>query len=106
MAHAEFRGASPDSRLLGTGLSIGAHAVLVGLFLLGALHAPVNRETASVPIAPFKLEFLNRPGVARGGGSGAANNVEPPRRMESPLVERRQTSPLPTPSDVPPVQAM
>jgi protein TonB len=102
MAHAESRGASSDSRLLGTGLSIGAHTVLVGLFLFGAIHAPQRGETVSVPVAPFNLEFLNRPGVAGGGGAGAANSSEPPRRIEIP-VARRETLPLPTPSDTPPV---
>lgn len=102
MAHAEARGARSDSRLLGTGLSIGAHAVLFGLFVFGAVYAPQRGETVSVAVAPFNLEFLNRPGVARGGGSGTADSAEPPRRLEIPAA-RRDTSPVPTPSETPPV---
>lgn len=103
MAHAELRGASSDSRLLGTGLSIGAHAVLLGLILFGAAHAPRDEGTLAVPIAPFKLEFLNRPGPARGSGSSGANVPEPPKRAEVPAVQRRHISPIPNPSDAPPV---
>lgn len=106
MAHAEFRGASPDSRALGTSVSLGAHAVLVGLFLFGAAHAPGHRETASIPIAPVNLEFLNRPGPAGGGGSAGDNSRETPRKMEIPPSERRVTNALPTPSDVPLVPAI
>lgn len=105
MAHAESRGASSDSRLLGTSVSIGAHATLVGLVLFGVAHAPRRDDSASVPIAPFRLEFLNRPGPARGGGSASGSSVEPPRRMEIPAA-RRETSTLPMPSDTPPVPAI
>src|SRR5688500_1950150 len=103
MAHAEFGGGNSDSRTLGTTVSIGAHAVLLGLILFGAAHAPRDDGTRAVPIAPLTLEFLNRPGPARGSGSSGANVPEPPKRAEAPAVERRQISPIPNPSDAPPV---
>jgi protein TonB len=106
MAHAEFRGANPDSRVLGTGVSIGAHAVLLGLFLFGAAHVPGRQETPTVPIAQVNLEFLNRPGSPGGGGSGGEKTHEPPRRLENPAARPRVISPLPNPSDLPPVPAI
>ena len=103
MAHAESRGASPDSRLLGTGVSIGAHVAVLALFLFGVTRAPGIQEIPAVRIAQINLEFLNRPGPPRGGGSGGANTPEPPRRVEMPAVTPTVISPLLTPSDVPPV---
>jgi TonB family protein len=106
MAQAGFGGGRSDSRALGTTVSIGAHAVLLGLILFGAAHAPRGEETRAVPIAPFELEFLNRPGRARGGGGSDARIPEPPGRVEIPAVEHRRLSPIPNPSDVPPVSVV
>jgi protein TonB len=103
MAHAEFRGATTDSRALGTGVSIGTHVVLLGLILLGATRAPGTGETPTIPIASFNKEFLNRPGLARGGGGSGNNAPGAVKRAEIPLAERREISPIPKPSDAPPV---
>lgn len=103
MAHAEFRGASSDSRLLGTGVSIGAHVAVLGLFLFGVTRAPGIQEIPAVQIAEINLEFLNRPGPASGGRSAGDNSRETPRKMEIPPSEQRLIAAVPTPSDVPPV---
>ena len=103
MAHAELRGATPDSRALGTGVSIGTHVVLLGLILLGATHAPGPGETPTIAIAAFNKAFLNRPGPARGGGGSGNNASGAVKRAAIPLAERREISPIPKPSDAPPV---
>ena len=103
MAHAEFRGATSDSRLLGTGVSIGTHVALLGLILFSVTRAPGTQESPAVSIAQVNLEFLNRPGPAHGGGSGAEKSSALPRRVEVPQSQPRAISPVPTPSDLPPV---
>ena len=103
MAHAEFRGAPSPSSMVGTGVSVGTHAVLLALVLLyGVTHAPGAGETATIAIEQFNREFLKRsgPGGGRPGGGGDTP-PSPPRRLESLPAPRPEISATPNPVDVP-----
>jgi len=116
MADAEFKGASPNAHFLigelptsqlktswweGTGASIVAHVVVLGLLFYAATHSAqiVNAVTE----APTKLDFIflpqNGPG---GGGGGRPKDPAPPRKAEIVAAKPVQPAiPIPKPADVP-----
>jgi protein TonB len=116
MADADFKGASPNAHFLigemptaqlrtswweGTGVSIVAHALLLGVLFYAATHSAqiVNTVTA----ANEKLDFIflpqNGPG---GGGGGRPKDPEPPRKAEIVAAKPVQAAkPIPKPADVP-----
>ena len=69
MGYATVRGASQPPQVLGTGVSIGVHVLLFGLFLIGAARAPQTDDTPNVPVAAVTLSF---PGAGRPPGGASA----------------------------------
>jgi periplasmic protein TonB len=80
----------------GTGLSIAAHAVVVGLLLYAATHVKQVAQTINAVSKP--LVFLG----LGGGGGGVHNPAGPPRPVQ--IVETRpaQMAVVPNPADTPP----
>jgi TonB family protein len=116
MADVDSKGASPNAHFLigelptaqlrtswweGTGLSIAAHVVLLGILIYTATHA--RQIVQTVTEAPTKLDFifLPQPGPG-GGGGGRPKDPEPPRKAEIVATKPVQAAkPLPKPADVP-----
>ena len=116
MTRTEFRYASPNAHLLigempaprqmagswweGTGLSIAAHAVVLGLLLYAATHVKQVVQTINAVSGP--LIFLEQRGPGGGGGGGGDTTPKPPRPAEIPLNKLTQLTPVPNPADTPP----
>jgi protein TonB len=116
MANAEFKGASPNSQFLvgelphaqtpkagwweGTGASIAAHVIVLGILLYGATHAKQVLNT--VTAANDKLDYIFLPQKGPGGGGGGQPRPEPAKRAEiAPSKPVQAAQPLPKPADVP-----
>ncbi len=115
MADAEFKGASPNSQFLvgelphgatqtkwweGTGVSIAAHVLLLGVFIYSATHA--RQIVNSITEVPTKLDFIFLPQKGPGGGGGGRpKDPEPPRKAEIVAAKPVQAKPIPKPADVP-----
>ncbi len=120
MAQTRSSGASPNAHLLigempapqlfegrwweGTGLSIVAHAIAMGILLYAATHVKEVVQTASTASERFnKIVFLARPGAGGGGGGGGTTTSDPPRQAEITRTRPRDMSSVPNPADTPPV---
>jgi TonB family protein len=115
MADADFKGASPNSQFLagelphgqtktrwweGTGVSIVAHVVVLGVLIYTATHA--SQIAKAVTDAPTKLDFIFLPQKGPGGGGGGRpKDPEPPRKAEIVAAKPVQPKPIPKPVDVP-----
>jgi TonB family protein len=115
MADAEFKGASPNSQFLvgelphgatqtkwweGTGVSIAAHVLLLGVFIYSATHA--RQIVNTITEVPTKLDFIFLPQKGPGGGGGGRpKDPEPPRKAEIVAAKPVQAKPIPKPADVP-----
>ena len=102
MIAAESREAHQQSRLLGTGASVGAHLLFVGLVLAPAMHAPQVGDTPAVPIAQFNPDFFKRGGLGRGGGGDRVTLRS--RQVEIPPPVRREITAADNPQDITPLQ--
>lgn len=116
MTRTEFQCASPNAHLLigempaprqmagswweGTGLSIAAHAVVLGLLLYAATHVKQVVQTINAVSGP--LIFLEERGPGGGGGGGGDTTPKPPRPAEIPANKLTQLAPVPNPADTPP----
>ncbi|HEY2433012.1 MAG TPA: TonB family protein [Vicinamibacterales bacterium] len=115
MADAQFKGASPNSQFLvgelphgqvktswweGTGVSIVAHVLLLGLFIYTATHA--RQIVQTVTDVPTKLDFIFLPQKGPGGGGGGRpKDFEPPRKAEIVASKPVEVKPIPKPANVP-----
>jgi len=116
MTRTEFHCASPNAHLLigempaprqmagswweGTGLSIAAHAVVLGLLLYAATHVKQVVQTINAVSGP--LIFLEQRGPGGGGGGGGDTTPTPPRPAAIPATKLTQLTPMPNPADTPP----
>jgi periplasmic protein TonB len=116
-----FQGASPNAHLLigempaprtferrpweGTGLSIAAHAVVLGILIYATTHVSQVVQTASSLTDRFKLVFFDRPGEGGGGGGGGAATTDPSRKAEITATRPRDTRAILSPVDTPEVPA-
>jgi TonB family protein len=116
MVQAGFNGASPNAHLLvgempaprqlvarsweGTGLSIAAHAIALGVLIFAATHVPEMARTASSVSQRLKVVFLDRPGPAGGGGGGGRKTSERLGKAEI-AAKAVQLQPAPKPLDTP-----
>jgi TonB family protein len=125
MADAEFKGASPNAHFLigelpsaqlktswweGTGASIAAHIILLGILIYSATHVSQIAKTVS---EATKLDYIfvaqKGPG---GGGGGRPKDPEPARKAEIVAAKPPEPRPIPKPADVPtpdvtvPIQTM
>jgi TonB family protein len=122
MAQSELSGASPNAHLLigqmpaphdlhghgweGTGLSIAAHAIVLGILAYAATHVPEVAQTASGVTSRFKVVFLDRAGADGRRGSGetsAADPATPPQLIQARPIE---LTPAAHPIDTPPAPEM
>jgi len=117
MADADFKGASPNSQFLvgelphaqsskrgwweGTGASVAAHVIVLGLLIYTATHAKQIVQT--VTEAPMKLDYIFLPQKGPGGGGGGRpKDPEPPRKAEIVAAKPVEVAkPVPKPVDVP-----
>jgi protein TonB len=117
MADADFKGASPNSQFLvgelphgesaqarwweGTGASIAAHVLLLGVLIYTATHT--NQVINTVTAANEKLNFIFLPQKGPGGGGGGRpKDPEPPRKAEIVATKPVQAAtPIPKPANVP-----
>jgi protein TonB len=119
VVQSELSGASPNAHLLigqmpaphqlhgpgweGTGLSIAAHAILVGILAYAATHVPQIVPSASDVTGRFKVVFLDRPGPGaerQGSGDGAADVPRPLPGIQTKPVEITAVA---DPIDAPPM---
>jgi periplasmic protein TonB len=116
VTRAEFDGASPNAHLLigelpaphqfgsswrGTGLSIAAHIVVLGLMIYAATHVPQVVDTARALTPHFTPVFPNRPGAGDRGGSAGTTTSDPARRAERAATRPREITPTSNPADTP-----
>lgn len=115
MVQAGFTGASPNAHLLigempaprqhasrswgGTGVSIAAHATVLGILIFAATHVPEMAQTASTVGQRLKV-FLDRPGPAGGRGGGGDETSIAPGKAEM-TAKPLQLKPSPDPLDTP-----
>ncbi len=116
MADADFKGASPNAHFLvgelpstqlnastweSTGVSIVAHALVLGALFYAATHSSDIVKT--VTAANEKLDFIFLPQKGPGGGGGGRpKDPEPPRKAEIVAAKPVEASkPIPKPADVP-----
>jgi protein TonB len=111
MTRTEFHYASPNAHLLvgempaprqmsaswreGTGLSIAAHAVVLGLLLYAATH--VKQVVQTINAASGPLIFLEQ----RGSGGGGHDTPAPPQPAAFIRSKPTQLTPVPNPTDTP-----
>ncbi len=90
----------------GTGVSIAVHAIVLGLMLYGASHAPQVVHT--VTSAADGFIFFDRPAPTPGKGGGGHDDqpVERPRKAEIAPTPPRDFTPAARPADVPPAPEM
>ncbi len=116
MAHADFKGASPNARLLigempafqqlkgswwqGTAASFVMHGVVLGFLIYAVMHVPDVVRIANAVTETFNVIFLDRPGPG-GGGGGRPKDPAPPRKAEIVATKPVEVKPIPKPSDVP-----
>ena len=114
MADADFKGASPNAHFLigelpssqlksrwweGTGASIAAHVVVLGILIYTATHAKQIVNTVSE--VPTKLDFIFLPQKGPGGGGGGRpKDPEPPRKAEIVAQKPVEAKPIPKPANV------
>ena len=117
MADADFKGASPNSQFLagelphgessaarwweGTGASIAAHVLLLGLLIYTATHT--RQVISTVTAANEKLNFIFLPQKGPGGGGGGRpKDPEPPRKAEIVAAKPVEAAkPIAKPANVP-----
>ncbi len=116
MADVDFKGASPNSQFLagelphgqtqtswweGTGASIVAHAVLLGVLIYSATHvSQVMKAVTDTTQLTIPVLFKNDPGP--GGGGGGRKDPAPPKKAEIVAAKPVAVStPIPKPADVP-----
>lgn len=118
MPESDFKGASPNARLLigempapqqlkgswweGTGVSIVIHTIVLGALIYAATH--VSQVVQTVNQASEKLDFifLDKPKVGPGGGGGGRpKDPEPPRKAEIVAAKPAQPIPVSKPVDIP-----
>jgi protein TonB len=116
MADVEFKGASPNSQFLvgelphaqtpkaawweGTGVSIAAHVLVLGVLIWSATHA--RQIINTVTSVPTKLDFIFLPQKGPGGGGGGRPpDQAPPRKAEIVAAKPVEARPIPKPADVP-----
>ena len=100
MGYATFRAANQPPQVLGTGVSIGVHVLLFGLFLIGAARAPHTDDTPNAPLAAVTLSF---PGAGRpqGGASAAEPRGQRLQELAAPAAPlTRSFTPADRPADV------
>jgi protein TonB len=118
MTRTEFQYASPNAHLLvgempaprqmsaswreGTGLSIAAHAVALGILLYAATHVTQVAQTVAQVSGPLKV-FLDRPGPGGGRGSEGTTPRNPPRPTQILAIMPVQLTPVANPADPPPI---
>ena len=118
MTRTEFQYASPNAHLLigempaprqmdgrwreGTGLSIAAHAVALGILLYAATHVTQVAQTVAQVSGPLKV-FLDRPGPGGGQGSEGTTPRNPPRPPQIATTTPVQLTPVVNPADTPPM---
>jgi periplasmic protein TonB len=118
MAEIDFKGASPNARLLvgempaphqlktswweGTGVSVAVHVIILGALIYAATH--VNQVVQSVNQVSEKLDYIfldtPKPGPG-GGGGGRPKDPEPPRKAEIKAAKPPDIVPVSKPADVP-----
>jgi protein TonB len=113
---AEYKGASPNSQFLvgelphgqtqtkwweGTGASIAAHVVLLGVLIYSATHvSQIAKAVTDTTQLTIPVLFKNDPGP--GGGGGGRKDPAPPKKAE--IVAAKPVAvatPIPKPADVP-----
>jgi protein TonB len=114
----EFKGASPNAHLLvgempaphtmetsswrGTAASIGAHVLVGGLLLYGALHVKqIAQAVKDVPLTFTNIVVTPQAGPGGGGGGRPEPKPEPPKKAEIVQQKPVEVKPLPKPTDVP-----
>jgi protein TonB len=119
MPESEFKGASPNARLLvgempapdqfkrvwwqGTGASFVIHAIILGSLIYAATHATQIVQLVNQVPEKFDYIFLDRPKPGPGGGGGGRpKDPEPPRKAEIVAAKPPAVEPVPKPTDVPP----
>jgi periplasmic protein TonB len=118
MTRTEFHYASPNAHLLigempaprqmdgrwweGTGLSIAAHAVALGVLLYAATHVTQVAQTVVQVSGPLTV-FLDRPGPGGGRGSEGTTPRTPPRPPQILAAMPLQLTPVANPVDPPPL---
>jgi TonB family protein len=116
MADADFKGASPNAHFLigelppaqlktswweGTGASVIAHAILLGVIFYAATHATQIVKTVTAANEKLDFIFLPQPGPG-GGGGGRPKDAAPPRKAEIVAAKPVEAAkPIPKPADVP-----
>jgi len=121
MSDADFKGASPNAHFLigempapqqlqsswweGTGVSIAAHVIVLGMLLYAATHVTQIVETAKAANENIQFIFMDQPGPG-GGGGGRPKDPEPARKAEIVAAKPAQVKPLPKPADVPTPQVV
>ena len=88
----------------GTGLSIAAHAIALGLLLYAATH--VKQVAQTINAVSGSLVFLERPGPGGGGGDDGAKTADPPKPAQIVATRPMQISSVPNPAEPPPLPEM
>jgi TonB family protein len=118
MVQSEFFRASPNAHLLigqmpaphqlhgpgweGTGLSIAAHAILLGVLVYAATHVPQVVQAASVVTDRLKVVLLDdRPGRGAARKGGGDESPDPSRPAELVPSKPIQLTPADRPMDTP-----
>jgi protein TonB len=114
----EFKGASPNAHLLvgempaphtlqtsswqATAASFGAHLLVLGLLIYGALHVKqIAQAVKDVPMTFTNVIMTPQPGPGGGGGGRPEPKPEPPKKAEIVQQKPVEVKPIPKPSDVP-----
>ena len=118
MPESEFKGASPNARLLigempapqqlkgswweGTGLSIVIHTVIFAALIYAATHASQVVQQVNQVSEKLDFIFLDKPKPGPGGGGGGRpKDPEPPRKAEIVAAKPPTPQPVAKPVDVP-----
>ena len=117
MVQPEFSGASPNAHLLigqmpaphhlhgpgweGTGLSIAAHAIVLGILAYAAAHVAAVADTTSGVPSRLKVVFLDRAGADGRRGSGETGSADPSTATQLIQAKPIVVTPSPHPMDTP-----
>jgi len=86
----------------GTGVSILAHVVILGVLIYAATHVKQIVEIAKNPIENYNIILVAQPKPGPGGGGGGRpKDPEPPRKAEIVAAKPPEVKPVPKPVDVP-----